>query len=102
MAKMDKQNGGGWAFPAPLEIVKCKEGNKEFMRERRNARGGGRRVLVCEYPLSEVAPFGGDDARTVWRLAKRAARDFLRVSWITAAVVEADTKNRAVRVFGKY
>lgn len=26
--KQDKQ-GDGWKFPRPLEIIKCKEGNKE-------------------------------------------------------------------------
>ena len=31
--KQDKQ-GGGWQFPRPLEIIKCKEGNKEYMKER--------------------------------------------------------------------
>lgn len=100
MAKENRQDGGGWHFPVPLEIIKCKEGNKEFLKERRNS-GGGRLVLICEYPLSEVAEFG-DDARIVWRLAKRAARDFLRNSWITAAVVKAETKETAVRVYGKY
>lgn len=44
----------------------------------------------------------GDDARVIWRLAKRAARDFLRNSWITAAVVKAIPKENAVRVYGKY
>lgn len=100
MAKQDKQ-GGGWAFPAPLEIIKCKEGNKEYMKERRN-RKGGRLMLVCEYPLSEADSFGGDEARVIWRLAKKAARDFLRVSWITTAVVRAFPKENAVRVYGKY
>lgn len=31
--KQDKQ-GGGWQFPRPIEIIKCKEGNKEYMKER--------------------------------------------------------------------
>lgn len=30
MAKEKKQDGG-WQFPKALEIVKCKEGNKEFI-----------------------------------------------------------------------
>lgn len=30
MAKEKKQDCG-WQFPKALEIVKCKEGNKEFM-----------------------------------------------------------------------
>ena len=33
MAKEKKQDSG-WQFPKGLEIVKCKEGNKEFMKER--------------------------------------------------------------------
>lgn len=36
MAKEKKQDSG-WQFPKALEIVKCKEGNKEFMKERRRA-----------------------------------------------------------------
>lgn len=100
MAKQDKR-GDGWEFPRPLEILKCKEGNKEYMKERRN-RPGGRLMLVCEYPLSAVDSFGDDDARLIWRLAKKAARDFLRVSWINAAVVKAFPKEKAVRVYGKY
>lgn len=99
--KQDKPNGGGWHFPAALEIIKCKEGNKEFIKERTD-RGGGRRVLICEYPLSAVAEFDDEDARVLWRLAKRSARDFLRNSWITAAVVKAIPKENAVRVYGKY
>lgn len=34
--KQDKQDGS-WQFPKALEIVKCKEGNKDFMKEA----GGG-------------------------------------------------------------
>ena len=89
--KQDKQ-GGGWQFPRPIEIIKCKEGNKEYMK-------------VCEFSLEAVAEFGDDDARTVWRLAKRAARDFLRVSWINTAIVTAAKTDRpymAVIVYGKY
>ena len=29
-----KENKSGWQFPKALEIIKCKEGNKEFMFER--------------------------------------------------------------------
>ena len=70
--KQDKQ-GGGWQFPRPLEIIKCKEGNKEYMKERPARKPYGRIVKVCEFSLEAVAEFGDDDARTVWRLAKRAA-----------------------------
>ena len=27
-----KENKSGWQFPKALEIIKCKEGNKEFTR----------------------------------------------------------------------
>lgn len=70
--KQDKQ-GGGWQFPRPLEIIKCKEGNKEYMKERPARKSYGRIVKVCEFSLEAVAEFGDDDARAVWRLAKRAA-----------------------------
>ena len=67
--KQDKQ-GGGWQFPRPLEIIKCKEGNKEYMKERPARKPYGRIVKVCEFSLEAVAEFGDDDARAVWRLAK--------------------------------
>ena len=100
--KQDKQ-GGGWQFPRPLEIIKCKEGNKEYMKERPARKPYGRIVKVCEFSLEAVAEFGDDDARAVWRLAKRAARDFLRVSWINTAIVTAAKTDRpymAVIVYG--
>lgn len=97
--------GGGWQFPRPLEIIKCKEGNKEYMKERPARKPYGRIVKVCEFSLEAVAEFGDDDARAVWRLAKRAARDFLRVSWINTAIVttaKTDRPYMAVIVYGKY
>lgn len=60
--KQDKQ-GGGWQFPRPLEIIKCKEGNKEYMKERPARKPYGRIVKVCEFSLEAVAEFGDDDAR---------------------------------------
>ena len=104
MAKQ-KKHGDGWDFPAALEIIKCKEGNKEFMKERPARKPFGRMVKVCEYSLESLSEFEGDDARTIWRLAKRAARDFLRTSWIEAAVVTAtktDRPEKVVIVYGKY
>jgi hypothetical protein len=47
----EKKQDGGWQFPKALEIVKCKEGNKEFMKERSARRPFGNTVLICEYPL---------------------------------------------------
>ena len=84
--KQDKQ-GGGWQFPRPLEIIKCKEGNKEYMKERPARKPYGRIVKVCEFSL------------------EAAARDFLRVSWINTAIVTAAKTDRpymAVIVYGKY
>ena len=76
--KQDKQ-GGGWQFPRPLEIIKCKEGNKEYMKERPARKPYGRIVKVCEFSLEAVAEFGDDDARTVWGngYATEAARSCL-------------------------
>ena len=93
------------AGQAGLEIIKCKEGNKEYMKERPARKPYGRIVKVCEFSLEAVAEFGDDDARAVWRLAKRAARDFLRVSWINTAIVttaKTDRPYMAVIVYGKY
>lgn len=106
MAKEQKQteNGNG-EFPKALEVLKCREGNKEFMRERPARRPFGRTILVCEYPVAGYAEFGTDDNRIVWKLAKRAARDFLRVSFMTAAIVTAVQSGNAdpvVRVYGRY
>lgn len=67
--KQDKQ-GGGWQFPRPIEIIKCKEGNKEYMKERPARKPYGRIVKVCEFSLEAVAEFGDDDARTLtWQCA---------------------------------
>lgn len=47
-----KENKSGWQFPKALEIIKCKEGNKEFMKERPARRPFGNTVLICEYPTT--------------------------------------------------
>lgn len=46
--KQDKQ-GGGWQFPRPLEIIKCKEGNKEYMKERPKPCGGLRQLFKISH-----------------------------------------------------
>jgi hypothetical protein len=104
MAKEKKQDSG-WQFPKALEIVKCKEGNKEFMKERPARRPFGNTVLICEYPLDGDAIQEPNARMITWRLAKRAARDFLRVSFMTSAIVtatKADKPFTVVRVYGRY
>lgn len=103
--KQDKQ-GGGWQFPRPLEIIKCKEGNKEYMKERpRRAsltEGSSRCANSALKPSQSLATTtrgrcGG------WQSGRR--RDFLRVSWINTAIVTAAKTDRpymAVIVYGKY
>lgn len=49
-----KDNKSGWQFPKALEIIKCKEGNKEFMKERPARRPFGNTVLICEYPIDDT------------------------------------------------
>lgn len=89
---------------ATLEIIKCKEGNKEFMKERPARRPFGNTVLICEYPIDDTAAEEPNAKLITWRLAKRAARDFLRVSFMPSAIVSAATHGgkTAVRVYGKY
>ena len=118
--KQDKQ-GGGWQFPRPLEIIKCKEGNKEYMKERPARKPYGRkrariptRMMPCPRRTRFVSlrsmvrkPPAALPAvmPRKKRLAKRAARDFLRVSWINTAIVTAAKTDRpymAVIVYGKY
>lgn len=70
MAKEKKQDCG-WQFPKALEIVKCKEGNKEFMKERPARRPFGNTVLICEYPLDGDAMQEPNARMITWRLAKR-------------------------------
>lgn len=62
-------------------------------------------------PTAVLLPSSGTVAEYVpnaklitWRLAKRAARDFLRVSFMPSAIVSAATHGgkTAVRVYGKY
>lgn len=82
----------------------CKEGNKEFMKERTARRPFGNTVLICEYPIDDTAAEEPNAKLITWRLAKRAARDFLRVSFMPSAIVSAATHGgkTAVRVYGKY
>lgn len=80
-----KDNKSGWQFPKALEIIKCKEGNKEFMKERPARRPFGNTVLICEYPIDDTAAEEPNAKLITWRLAKRAARDFLRVSFMPSA-----------------
>jgi hypothetical protein len=82
-----KDNKSGWQFPKALEIIKCKEGNKEFMKERPARRPFGNTVLICEYPIDDTAAEEPNAKLITWRLAKRAARDFLRVSFMPSAIV---------------
>ncbi len=99
---MKQENG--WPFPKALEIIKCREGNKEFMKERPARRPFGNTVLICEYPIDAEAAAEPEGNRITWRLAKRAARDFLRVSFVPSAIASASTHGGkfAVRVYGKY
>lgn len=68
MAK-DKKQDSGWQFPKALEIVKCKEGNKEFMKERPARRPFGNTVLICEYPLDGDAIQEPNARMITWALA---------------------------------
>lgn len=99
---MKKENG--WQFPKALEIIKCKESNKEFMKERPARRPFGKTVLVCEYPIESDGAEEPNAKMITWRLAKRAARDFLRVSFMPSAIVSAATRDgkTSIRVYGKY
>ena len=80
-----------------LEIIKCSEGNKEFLKERKARSPLGKLVLICEYPISAPAPGEPDESPIVWKLAKRAARDYLRVSIAPSAIVWQ--RPRAIRVY---
>lgn len=108
MAKQKQEAAGGLQFPKELEIIKCREGNKEFMKERANRRSGNDRYfLVAEFPV--CAPIEEEKIRKTWRLAKRLARDYLRTEWINAAIVThaPPSKNTGrindyICVYGKY
>ncbi len=106
MAKQKQEAAGGWQFPKALEIVKCKEGNKDFMKERPARRQFGQTVLVCEYPIDASAAAEPNGNMITWRLAKRAARDFLRISFMQSAIVTATKTDKPfekkVCVYGKY
>ncbi len=80
-----------------LEIIKCTEGNKSFLKERKPRSPLGKLILICEYPISAPAPGEPDEAPIAWKLAKRAARDFLRMSNAPAAIVWQ--RPRAIRVY---
>lgn len=71
-----------------IEIIKCREGKREYLKERRPRGSLGKLKLVCFYPLDPPEPGEPSEAAVVWRLAKRAARDFLRVSAVPSAIVK--------------
>ena len=87
-----------------IDITSRAERNKEFMKERPARRPFGNTVLICEYPIDDTAAEELNAKLITWRLAKRAARDFLRVSFMPSAIVSAATHGgkTAVRVYGKY
>lgn len=64
-----KDNKSGWQFPKALEIIKCKEGDKEFMKERPARRPFGNTVLICEYPIDDTAAEEPNAKLITWRLA---------------------------------
>lgn len=72
-----KDNKSGWQFPKALEIIKCKEGNKEFMKERPARRPFGNTVLICKYPIDDTAAEEPNAKLITWRLAKRARAGLL-------------------------
>lgn len=103
----EKKQDCGWQFPKALEIVKCKEGNKEFMKERPARRPFGNTVLICEYPLDGDAMQEPNARMITWRLAKRAARDFTEKKTkcphcggeVENAVIYADEENKEYFVY---
>lgn len=104
-SNMAKQNerGGGWSFPKDTEIYKCREGRKEFLRERTSGLHRGFEYrLIAEFPVYTNEGF----RKEAWKMAKRCARDFLRTAWVDSVVVcfvERDTYQRqTVKVYEKY
>lgn len=76
---------GAFSIPAALEIVRCNEGGKEFIKEKGYKHDNNARyMLVAEFPLNSSM---NEELSTMKRLAKRFARDFLRTTRATAAVV---------------
>ena len=67
-----KDNKSGWQFPKALEIIKCKEGNKEFMKERPARRPFGNTVLILR--ISDRRHGGGRAEREVDYMAACKAR----------------------------
>jgi len=101
--KRDKKTG----LPAPLELTKCRDGRKDYINERPARKPFGQTVTVCEYPLSVSDLEEPEGLDITWRLAKRAARDFLRVSALHTAIITATAKHETdydlvIRVLGKY
>ena len=99
-----KENKSGWQFPKALEIIKCKEGNKEFMKDVRRVARSETPCLFANIRSTTRRAEEPNAKLITWRLAKRAARDFLRVSFMPSAIVSAATHGgkTAVRVYGKY
>ena len=89
-----KENKSGWQFPKALEIIKCKEGNKEFIKERPARRPFGNTVLICEYPIDDTA-VEEPNAKLIFHFVFRS-----RVYRYSIAV--AAYRMHQLRVYGKY
>lgn len=89
-----KDNKSGWQFPKALEIIKCKEGNKEFMKERPDRspvrkhraylrisdrrHGGGRAEREVDYMAACEARRAGLLARFLYAFGYRIGGDAWR------------------------
>ncbi len=99
-----KDNKSGWQFPKALEIIKCKEGNKEFMKERPARRPFGNTVLICEYPIDDTAavfcnpPYGREIGKWVQKAFEEARGGYPIVLLIPA---RTDTAYFHDYIYGK-
>ena len=79
-----KQKNETFHIPAALEIVRCSEGGKEFIKEKAYKRGSHTRLcLVAELPLYSTEE---RELSVTRRLAKRLARDYIRTAHALSAV----------------
>lgn len=96
MAKEKKQDSG-WQFPKALEIVKCKEGNKEFMKERPARRPFGNTVLIQQRRFPRRLPYGG--MRKKFGIHKRKSEHVKRLVLVASHALFVERLLRPQRRF---
>lgn len=83
-----------------VQIIRCKEGNKEFFKEKTIRGSEGRLKLIAEFPVADPFPGEPSEFPKVWQMARHTARYYMRSSIAPSALVKES--DHCIRVFRQY